>query len=119
MALLKGHLFRGHLLNQKGYKMRLEKYVSMLGYKCRDKISGVEGIITHIGFDLYGCIQAIVHPGKNKEGQIQETIWLDVMRIEIISKDPVMPQPEFELSVAIEAIHGLRGPSEKPRMKKA
>ena len=98
--------------------MSLEKYVNMLGHKCRDKVSGVEGIITHIGFDLYGCIQAIIHPGKNKDGGMQETIWADIIRLEIISKDPVMPQPEFELSAAIEAIHGLRGPSEKPRIKK-
>ena len=74
--------------------MSLEKYVNMLGYRCRDKVTGVEGVIVSVSFDLYGCIQAIVHPGKDKEGTLKETIWFDIERLEIISKDPVMPLPE-------------------------
>jgi len=97
----------------------LEKHVNKLGYRCRDRVTGLEGVIVTVGFDLYGCIQAIVHPGKDKEGDLKETIWFDIERLEIISKDTVMQLPDFGSEIPSLVSRGLKGPSEKPRMKKA
>ena len=66
-----------------------------LGFKVKDKVTGLEGVATSICFDLYGCIQAIVNPGIDKDGKIQEVHWYDVNRLNIISDEPVMNQPSF------------------------
>jgi hypothetical protein len=47
----------------------VRQHLTILGKKAKDKITGVEGIITSISFDLYGCIQASIDRGVNKEGK--------------------------------------------------
>lgn len=47
----------------------IRKHLEMLGYAVRDRVTGLEGIVTSIGFDLYGCIQAVVNLGLDKEAQ--------------------------------------------------
>ena len=84
--------------------------LTLLGYRVRDKVTGLEGVVTCICFDLYGCIQATLNPGVDKEGKLREQAWFDVARLEVISKEPVMPPPDF----AVE-----KGPAEKPQMWKA
>lgn len=95
--------------------MLIKKHLEMLGMECRDRVTGLEGVIVTISFDLYGCIQAIVHPGL-KDGALQDTIWFDIARLEIISEVPVMNRPNFEFGAVAE---GKKGPSEKPRAMKA
>lgn len=95
--------------------MLIEKHLRMLGMKCRDKVTGLEGVVTSMSFDLYGCIQAIVHPGL-RDGVLQETRWFDVARLEITSDLPVMDCPDFEFGAVAE---GKKGPSEKPMDMKA
>lgn len=55
-------------------------HLSYLGFTAKDKVTGFEGVITSISFDLYGCIQAIVTPRNHKKGQGR---WFDVARLEI------------------------------------
>lgn len=96
--------------------MQVQKHLELLGMQCKDKVTGMEGIITSIGFDLYGCVQAIVHPGMSKEGDLKDTLWFDIARLEIRGKKPVMERPDFEYGYIAE---GKKGPSEKPQMRKS
>ncbi len=55
-----------------------------LGKKARDKITGVEGIITGRSSYIYGCDQYCIVP-KSKDGMdIPEGNWYDEGRIELI-----------------------------------
>ena len=71
------------------------KHLKVLGYKVKDKVTGFEGVCHHVGFDLYGCIQCIVHPGLDDKGMLRDTQWLDINRLEVISNSPVMDVPDF------------------------
>jgi hypothetical protein len=94
----------------KGVKMiNLNDHLKMLGLKVKDKVTGFSGVVTGVSFDLYGCIQAIVNPGMGKDGKLQEQVWLDVERLEILSPIPVMNPPTFEW---------VHGPAEKPKMNR-
>jgi hypothetical protein len=87
----------------------------MLGLKVEDKVTGYKGIVCSVGFDLYGCIQVIVNPGIDKDGKFQESSWLDISRLKVIDKKPVMDRPNFEFGPVAE---GKKGPAEKPALIK-
>lgn len=89
----------------------INTHLAMLGWRARDSITGMEGVIVSIGFDLYGCIQAIVHPGLDKDGKPRDSQWFDVSRLELMGKNPVMAQPDFVVGRVAE---GGKGPAEKP-----
>lgn len=66
-----------------------------------------------MSFDLYGCIQADVRPKdlKKEEGTPKPGYWLDVSRLEVVSKKPLMEQPDFEWG---EVAKGEKGPANLP-----
>lgn len=95
--------------------IEIKKHMSLLGLKVRDRIIGVEGVVQSICFDLYGCIQASVHPGLDKDGKVKDSYWFDVSRLEILSGKPAMAAPDFEYgSVA----RGEQGAADKPKFNK-
>ncbi len=96
--------------------MNIEKHLSLLGFKVEDRVTGTSGVVTSVGFDLYGCIQAIVNPGNDKEGKPRDPLWFDIGRLKVISHSPVMEQPNFTAIVPL--IEGKKGPSEKPAFYK-
>lgn len=78
-----------------------------LGMPVKDKVLGIKGVVTSVCFDLYGCVQADVHPGLDKSGKPMESRgWYDVSRLEITSTKRVMPLPDFVR---------VPGPSDKQR----
>lgn len=91
--------------------MNLNVHLSILGHKASDRVSGLEGIVTSVSFDLYGCIQGLIHPGLDKDGKLEDQCWIDLNRLEIIGDQTVMAQPDFVQGPAIE---GKKGPAEKP-----
>tara|TARA_R110000868_G_scaffold139281_1_gene354044 strand:+ start:220 stop:513 length:294 start_codon:yes stop_codon:yes gene_type:complete len=91
--------------------MQVKKHLSLLGLKVRDKVTGITGVVAHVGFDLYGCVQAVVNPGVDKDGKLKDTVWLDVSRLEILDSNPVMEVPNFDFGTVAE---GRQGASEKP-----
>ena len=76
-------------------KVNVQKDLTLLGMKARDCVTGFEGVVTSISFDLYGCNSALINPGLDKEGKTKDSHWFDINRLKIISKHPVMRQPEF------------------------
>ena len=71
-----------------------------LGYKARDRVTGFNGVITSMGFDLYGCVQAAITPtitvdDKTGKQEHQAGHWFDCNRLELLTEDRVIPLPDF------------------------
>ncbi len=94
----------------------IQKHISKLGLKVKERVTGIEGVVTSVGFDLYGCVQALGHPGTDKEGKILDQHWFDIARLEVLDGIPVMQQPNYDFGLQAE---GLQGASEKPIFNKA
>ena len=98
--------------------INIKKHMDLLGLRVEDRVSGFKGIVVSVTFDLYGCIQALVHPGTDSEGRIRETCWFDVVRLAVLSDCPVMSRPDFDWTPeSISA--GMKGPAAKPSYYKA
>jgi hypothetical protein len=91
--------------------MKIQEHMALLGLKVTDKVTGFDGVVTSIAFDLYGCIQAIVTPGEGKDGKQEDSRWFDVQRLTVTGKEPVMQLPNYEFGYVAE---GRKGPAEKP-----
>jgi hypothetical protein len=98
----------------------MQMFIDILGFTVRDKVTGFVGIATSIGFDLYGCIQVVVHPpvDDKKPTEIADGRWFDFHRLEVTSKDRVMPLPSFAGVPASNRSYRdksrLSGPADKP-----
>jgi len=82
----------------------MNKYLDLLGLKAKDKVTGFEGVVSSVCFDLYGCVQMVLTP-EVKEGKFNDSHWFDEKRLEILDHNPVMATPSFE---------SIPGPQEKP-----
>jgi hypothetical protein len=74
----------------------MREHLELLGYPVKDRVTGYTGVVTSISFDLYGCVQAIVNPGLDKDGKMQDSHWFDTKRLVKQSSMPVMDVPDFE-----------------------
>jgi hypothetical protein len=88
-----------------------EKHIGVLGFQVRDKVTGFEGVVESVAFDLYGCIQAIVVPPTNPDFDKCKSRWFDLSRLEIKSGGSVMQAPDFSNGKIAE---GNKGPAIKP-----
>jgi len=76
----------------------MNEHFKLLGFKVRDAVTGFHGVVTTISFDLYGCVQAIVSPGKcDEKGDFGESRWFDTKRLIALSKKSVMEVPTFDV----------------------
>jgi hypothetical protein len=91
--------------------MEITKHMRLLGHQVEDRVTGYKGVVASISFDLYGCVQAVVNPGMDKDGKLQDQCWFDVSRLKVMSDKPVMDVPNFEYGLVAE---GKQGPAEKP-----
>lgn len=96
--------------------MNIQKHFQMLGLKVRDRVTGLTGVVVSIGFDLYGCIQCVVHPGTDKDDKMRDSLWFDIARLEALSSEPVMTRPNYEFGPIAE---GRKGSAEKPTPHRA
>lgn len=93
----------------------MNKYMSKLGLKVKDSVTGFKGIVTSIGFDLYGCVQCVVTPVLDKKAKKQEpedSRWFDEKLLVVMDPKPVMPVPSFDFD---DGVLGVPGPENKPR----
>ena len=91
----------------------IKKHLDKLGKKAIDRITGFEGVVTSVGFDLYGCIQAVLTPPAN-ESEMKSGIWLDINRLSIIDDVVVLEPPNFFISSPVS--QGKKGCENKPLM---
>lgn len=89
----------------------INKHLELLGLKVEDKVTNFSGVITTISFDLYGCIQAIVTPPVDKNGEQKDSKWFDITRLTIFNKTPVMELPNFDKGYIAS---GKKGANDKP-----
>lgn len=94
----------------------VQAHFQLLGLKVRDRVTGFSGVVSSLAFDLYGCIQAIIHPGIQADGKMGDQCWFDINRLEVLSNEPVMQRPNFEFG---EVAKGNKGAAEKPAFGKA
>lgn len=85
-----------------------------LGHPAKDKITGFEGIIVCVQFDLYGCVQVVLNPGLDNDKKPQDSHWFDIQRCEILG-DRVMQPPFIDEKKNPSSYE--QGPAEKPGMK--
>lgn len=94
--------------------MNINKYLNMLGRRAKDRVTGFEGVVASIHFDLYGCIQATLSPPIDGDGKKRDAGYFDVCRLDVTS-EPVMERPNWEFGPVAEGKHG---PAEKPAFEK-
>jgi len=68
-------------------KMKLFKYEN--GYKAKDMVTGLKGVITARVDYLTGCNQYALTPDVGKDNSMKESYFIDESRIEILSKKPI------------------------------
>ena len=89
----------------------IKKHLSLLGKKVEDRVTGMKGVVASVSFDLYGCVQAIVNPGLQKDGKMADQVWLDVSRLMVLCEKPVMDLPNYDFGPQAE---GRQGSAERP-----
>jgi len=62
-----------------------------LGDRVKDKITGLEGIVTGRYEYLYGCLRMSVQPEKAKDGKPVESFVLDEPQLELLKKAVIVP----------------------------
>lgn len=87
-----------------------QKHINLLGLKAKDCVSGLEGVITSITFELNGIIQGLITPPA-KDGGCKSNTWIEVDRFKMLSKKPVMKLPDYDKGYIAE---GKKGAAEKP-----
>ena len=85
-------------------------HLALVGFKAKDKVTGFTGVISTVSFDLYGCIQYVITPNA-VDGKLDNGHYFDVTRVDIMSNEPVMTQPNFDLGYVAE---GKKGCADKP-----
>jgi len=88
--------------------MNNQKGMELLGLKATDKVTGFHGVVTSISYDLYGCVQAVLHAPyeKNEKADLPLGHWFDIGRLTVVDFKPVLDIPDFE---------DVHGPADKPR----
>ena len=76
-----------------------QRHLDLLGRKVSDKVTGFEGIVTTVSFDLFGCIQAGVTAKDDKFK------WLDIRRV-ISGRRITIDIPDFNLGYIAEGRKG-------------
>jgi hypothetical protein len=74
---------------------KIDETLRLLGLKVKDRVTQFEGIVTSVGFDLYGCIQAVVTPEMTAPAKVEDSRWFDTSRLEILHAIPVMAVPQY------------------------
>src|SRR4030066_1806978 len=58
-----------------GGSMLIKQHINLLGLPVQDRITGIKGVVTSVCFDLFGCVQAAIHPGADKDGKMRDVHW--------------------------------------------
>lgn len=76
--------------------MDMQHHFRFFGKKCRDRVTGFEGVGSSICFDLYGCVQTALCPPAVKDAPEQpKSCWYDNNRLICLDDTPVMDLPKF------------------------
>ncbi len=62
----------------------------MMGKRVRDKVTGLEGVVTGKATYITGCDQVCVQPKVDKDGKYTEGRWIDITRVEVVDEQLAM-----------------------------
>ena len=68
----------------------------LLGKRGRDKVTGLEGVVESISFNLYGEVMVALRPVQQFDGNISNAFWLQEQRIVIEDGERVIDVPDFD-----------------------
>jgi len=71
----------------------IQESINYLGQRGRDKVSKFAGTVTSVCFDLYGCLQVVLTPDVDKDGEAKDGNWYDINRVELLDEPRRMPVP--------------------------
>ena len=75
--------------------MQIEQHFAILGCTVEDVVTGFKGVASTLSFDLYGCVQVVITPQVNKDGETKDGKWFDITRLKVTNSTPVMAMPNF------------------------
>ena len=87
----------------------IEQHLKLLGAQMKDKVTGIEGMVDSVSFDAYGCVQATLRAKANDKGEIPQSHWFDVKRLEESGDRIMEAPPHFTTPPGME-----NGPADKP-----
>lgn len=90
----------------------IKETIDMLGRRAVDRVTGFDGVITSVSFDLYGCVMAVLSPPA-KDSDMKEGRWFDVQRL-TVDDGKVMAAPDFDAKGKVPANYD-NGPADKPQ----
>jgi len=68
----------------------------VLGKRVSDRISGMAGVLSSIGFEFYDSqLRGAISPPVDKDGKTVDGRWMAMARIEVVGDEQVMPVPSF------------------------
>lgn len=73
----------------------IKKALNLLGLEVKDKITGIKGVVVSTSFDLYGCVQLLINRGLDKAGGQRDNVWMDMNRLEVLSRKRKISLPLF------------------------
>ncbi len=80
-----------------------------LGFKVRDMVSGVVGIVGGISVYLNGCVSCMVVPWIDKDGKKGDNHWIDLERLEVLNMGEVAPK--LDVYVCNHGTHDAEEPA--------
>lgn len=98
-----------HTINRR--RTMIATHLKLLGLQMTDRVTGFEGMVDSISFDVYGCIQACVRPKQAKDGTLPDGHWFDVKRMRATGKR-LMETPLH--AFATTPVGQEPGPADKP-----
>ena len=60
-----------------------------LGVTVKDKITGLEGVVTGRVEYITGCNQVLMQPKLKADGDFVESRWMDEDRIDVVDEKPI------------------------------
>lgn len=98
------------VMNVPDYSATYTRDFGMLGLTVKDKVTGFEGVVTSLSYDLYNNVHFAITP-KSTETDVFGGGWFDYERLDILSETPVMDLPDFSKGYVSE---GRKGAAPKP-----
>ncbi len=84
--------------------------INQLGFKAKDRATGVNGVGSSVGVNMYGHEQFTLTPSVDSDGKYGESGWFDISRLVLKGTEPVMASPDFDKGYIAD---GKKGPAEK------
>ena len=75
----------------------IKETVDLLGRHATDVLTGLNGVIVSVSFDVSGCVQAWIAPPAKDGAEPRDGKWFDVQRLNVdMTGNPMISVPDFD-----------------------